>query len=199
MPRAFTETEKQHLQAKLKNEGYALFSRYGLKKTTVEEIARAAGIAKGSFYIFFSNKEELFIEIMEDLEQELRSSLLREIKTEHLEPKEQFKLFFSHLLHFFDNHEIAKAFIDRETIDHLLRTVPEHRIKQHIDGDEEFYRGMIEEWQQAGGFIQEDPAVLAGLFRSLFFIAIHKQEIGEELYPHIAAVLVDIMAKGCFE
>ena len=80
MPRAFTETEKQHLQAKLKNEGYALFSRYGLKKTTVEEIARAAGIAKGSFYIFFSNKEELFIEIMEDLEQELRSSLYERLK-----------------------------------------------------------------------------------------------------------------------
>ncbi|OQX92788.1 MAG: hypothetical protein B6D58_01205 [candidate division Zixibacteria bacterium 4484_95] len=42
-----------------------LFGRFGLKKTTVEEIIRLTKIAKGTFYKYFSNKEALFLEVIE--------------------------------------------------------------------------------------------------------------------------------------
>lgn len=37
-----------------------LFTRYGFRKTSVEDIAGAAGVSKGSLYLEFRNKEELF-------------------------------------------------------------------------------------------------------------------------------------------
>ncbi len=42
-----------------------LFARFGLRKTTVEEIIRSAHIAKGTFYKHFSDKESLFREIVD--------------------------------------------------------------------------------------------------------------------------------------
>src|SRR5262245_22361734 len=37
-----------------------LFGRYGFRRTSMEEIAREAGIAKGTVYLYFPTKEALF-------------------------------------------------------------------------------------------------------------------------------------------
>lgn len=37
-----------------------LFTRYGFRKTSVEDITGAAGVSKGSLYLEFRNKDELF-------------------------------------------------------------------------------------------------------------------------------------------
>lgn len=37
-----------------------LFTRYGFRKTSVEDITNAAGVSKGSLYLEFRTKEELF-------------------------------------------------------------------------------------------------------------------------------------------
>jgi AcrR family transcriptional regulator len=42
-----------------------LFARFGLRKTTVEEIINLAKIAKGTFYKYFPDKEVLFLEVVE--------------------------------------------------------------------------------------------------------------------------------------
>jgi AcrR family transcriptional regulator len=36
-----------------------LFARYGYRKTTVDDLARESGIAKGTVYLYFKNKEEI--------------------------------------------------------------------------------------------------------------------------------------------
>ena len=62
MPRAFTETEKETIRARLIESGRACFGRYGLAKTTVEDLVKPVGIAKASFYLFFDSKESLYVE-----------------------------------------------------------------------------------------------------------------------------------------
>ena len=66
MPRAFKEEEKEKIRGKLLEAGRACFLRYGLKKTTIEDLVKPAGIAKASFYLFFAHKEALYVEIMMD-------------------------------------------------------------------------------------------------------------------------------------
>src|SRR5437773_350021 len=44
------------------------FARYGFKKTSVDEVARAAGVAKGTVYLGCSSKRDLFYQaILRDL------------------------------------------------------------------------------------------------------------------------------------
>jgi len=64
MPRAFTAVEKEKIRAKLLEAGRACFLRYGLKKTTIEDVVQPAGIAKSSFYLFFESKEALYVEVI---------------------------------------------------------------------------------------------------------------------------------------
>ncbi len=40
-----------------------LFFLYGVKKTTVDEIAKRAGVGKGTIYLYFSSKEDILSEL----------------------------------------------------------------------------------------------------------------------------------------
>ena len=51
----------------------SLFARYGIRKTTIDEIARNAQVGKGTIYLYFKNKEDIF------------ASTLRQVTTEMIE------------------------------------------------------------------------------------------------------------------
>lgn len=51
-----------------------LFAERGYADTRVIDIVRAAGVAKGLFYWYFENKEQLFRELAEDIRLRLRRS-----------------------------------------------------------------------------------------------------------------------------
>ena len=57
MATAFDQTNRR--QRLLRSAG-ALFSRWGFDKTSMDEIAREAGISKGTVYLEFPNKDALF-------------------------------------------------------------------------------------------------------------------------------------------
>lgn len=61
---AFTSVEKARIAATLVDTAEQLFAAQGLKKTSLDELVRPAGIAKGSFYAFFDSKESLYLEVM---------------------------------------------------------------------------------------------------------------------------------------
>lgn len=44
-----------------------LFSLYGLRRTTMEQIARDAGVAKATAYAHFGNKDEVFVAVCESV------------------------------------------------------------------------------------------------------------------------------------
>ena len=79
MPR-FTEQEKEIINSKLLIEGEKLFSLHGLKKVTVDDLAAAVNISKGSFYAFYPSKEHLYVEINFRLQKELFTSIETTVK-----------------------------------------------------------------------------------------------------------------------
>ncbi len=64
MPSIFSNEERAVVRENLLLSGFELLKKYGYKKTLVEEIAKSAGIAKGTFYNFFKSKELFFYELM---------------------------------------------------------------------------------------------------------------------------------------
>ncbi len=59
-----------------------IFSKHGLLKTTVDEIAKAARMGKASLYHYFQSKEEIFKEVVEQenrfLKEKIRDAVNRE-------------------------------------------------------------------------------------------------------------------------
>ncbi len=59
-----------------------LFNRFGLNKTTIEDIARKARMGKASIYYYFKNKEAIFQEVIQKEGEELREKILTAIAGE---------------------------------------------------------------------------------------------------------------------
>lgn len=57
------EDNKQKRIEKIFQSAFKIFSKKGFYETRMEDIAKDAGISKGTVYIYFSSKEELFIEL----------------------------------------------------------------------------------------------------------------------------------------
>ncbi len=53
--------ELQNRREMIVQAGRKLFGRYGIEKTTVDEIAREAGISKGAIYLEFPSKDEILL------------------------------------------------------------------------------------------------------------------------------------------
>jgi AcrR family transcriptional regulator len=57
--------------------GSELFSRLGYREVGIEEIARSAGVGTGTFYSYFSGKEEFYEDILDGIEQHGRQEVDR--------------------------------------------------------------------------------------------------------------------------
>lgn len=58
MPIGFTDEEQKEIKEKLFYAGIELIRELGVQRTTVDKLTKKCGIAKGSFYLFYSSKEE---------------------------------------------------------------------------------------------------------------------------------------------
>lgn len=75
-----------------------IFSRFGYKKTTMEEIAMASRKGKSSIYYYFSSKEDIFRAVVEKEAGELKKDLKKAI-AEVDDPIEQLKKFILFRMH----------------------------------------------------------------------------------------------------
>ena len=81
----------------------------------------------------------------------------------------------------------------------LLRKIPREKINSHMEKDTESLLPLIEYWQEKGMVIDKRPEVIAGAMRALFTTALHKKEIGEEIYDDAVGLLIDLFCKGLTE
>lgn len=82
------------------------FALFGYKATTMDQVAKIANVGKGTIYTFFTNKEELFHEIMKRLIIEMKQVAERVV-----DPNRRFfdnlNAALGQLLEFREEHELA--------------------------------------------------------------------------------------------
>jgi AcrR family transcriptional regulator len=68
-----------------------LIGTQGFHETSVGDITRTAGVGQGTFYLYFSSKEEIFRQLVRHLSQQLRRALAKAISgaTNRLEVEER--------------------------------------------------------------------------------------------------------------
>ncbi len=76
-----TAVAKDDLRDAILDAAEALLGRYGYRKTTMEDIAREVGIGKGTTYLHFTNKEDVFLATIDRIVDRL-CVRLREIASE---------------------------------------------------------------------------------------------------------------------
>src|ERR1700735_3615427 len=71
------DRKKAAVRAHILATAIQLFSRHGLDSVTVEQIADAADIGKGTIYNYFSTKEDIVVAFMADFETRVQAKVRR--------------------------------------------------------------------------------------------------------------------------
>ena len=65
----------QRTRGKVLAAAEAVFGEMGYERASIVEITRAAGVAQGTFYVYFPSKKAVFVELVWELNRKLRKSL----------------------------------------------------------------------------------------------------------------------------
>lgn len=127
MPR-FSEKEKEQIRERLFVEGERLFTAHGLKKVTIDELVNAVHIAKASFYVFYENKEYLYLDIVQSVQQQIFTGLEELLKSSiGLPGRERVREVFASMYGLLAEHPVL-ARIDSETAELVSRKVTKERM-----------------------------------------------------------------------
>ncbi len=84
--------ERQARRAQVLRHAKRIFARKGYHRTNVADIIARAGIARGTFYLYFQNKKDLFEELLQQVLTELSTRILRiRVGGEEPNPVEQLR------------------------------------------------------------------------------------------------------------
>jgi AcrR family transcriptional regulator len=193
MPKGFTSQEKELIRKRLLEQGYQLFSAHGLKKTNVEEIAQAAGISKGAFYLFYQSKEALFMDVIEEAEVRFRQEVLAVIELPGASPRARLFAVLKKAFTLFQTIPILQ-FLTGMDYDLLFRRVPTTIIQDHLANDLTFFEDLIARCQKAGIPIRVEPDQITGTLYPLVLSILHKDELYRLNYHGNIDYLLELVA-----
>jgi AcrR family transcriptional regulator len=197
MPKGFTERERELIRERLLEQGYGLFSTYGLKKTTVEELAGAAGISKGAFYLFYDSKEALFMDVIEEkAEKRFRQEILAAIDLPGSSSRARLLAVLKKAFSLFKTIPMLQFFTGSD-YDLLFRRVPPEKLQQHLHNDRAFFDEFIACCQQAGIPIRVRSEGISALLYALVLGIVHEDDWGVGNFGGATDVLWELIAAFC--
>lgn len=178
MATAFTSEEKEVIRKKLHKVAKECLQRYGVKKTTVDQMAAMTDISKGSFYNFYSSKEMLFFAVLEEYQIDVMNRLTEQLGMEtKIDTNRLVQLLYdfyqdfrySFMYTIFKNHEMEL----------LVRKLPKEAITNHHLIDDRMVKKIVSRID-----IRENVSVeiVSALFRTIAMTILHIEEIGEEQF-----------------
>ena len=143
-----------------------VFARDGFFKAKVEEIARLAGVATGTTYLYFKNKDDLLISIFE----EEMTPIIEKMKTDlgkQKSPQDKIEIFIKrHCQVVEKNPDLALLFeVELRQSNKFLHEYKGTKFKEYLD----LLGNAFQEGQEAGLF-RED--VHPSIFKQLVFGAV---------------------------
>jgi AcrR family transcriptional regulator len=190
MPRAFSETERTAIRERLLAAGQDLFVRRGVRATTVEQLARAAGISKGAFYFFYPSKEALFFAIIEEIETAMQARLEEQVAEA---PHDAMRLLLRASLQAREENPLFDVATSEEALA-VMRTMRPEEQEAFLRRDIEMTRSIAARLAAAGVTVQVSPEVLAGLLRAMVFVGMHREDIGAGTAPAVEDFLVEALS-----
>ncbi len=170
-----------------------LFSQKSFHDVTMDEIAEKVGVAKGTIYLYFSSKDNLYLEILEHTFGSIEALLENEVNTASLAPEKLKKVLAIVIKFYRENIDVLKILSRDET----------HLIQEHHDLTEkwrlrriELYEKIINKGIKEGSFKTGNTELAAlilygavGAVMVFYDPGKSPEAIAEELYSEIASGL----------
>lgn len=110
-----------------------IFSRFGFKKTTMNDIARAINRAKSSIYYYFKSKEEIFKSIIEKESIQMRREVSKALRDED-DPEKKLRIYIINRIKILSKLNNYYNALKDEYLEHFdfIKEIREKHIKEEI-------------------------------------------------------------------
>lgn len=186
MPKKFTDTEKEYIKKRLKEEALKCLTTYGVKKTTVDELVKRVNIPKGTFYLFYESKELALFDAINDLHEEIHKKLPEHLKKFSEGVTVEGLTDFLYRLYKEVDQTGLMPLIANGELDYLIRRLPEEKVKEHLIYDDSTV-------EQLFAFLcpgKQNIRVFSGAFRAVFLSMLYRREIGEQIYDEVIKMMI---------
>ena len=197
MARAFSEIEKTQIQQQLLETGRELFGKYGLKKTSIEDLTRPVGIAKSSFYLFFDSKEALYLALLLAEGPKIQERIMNASFLVTINMREAIVRFLHAIIDEIETNQLTRRLITHpEDLELLARRFSPEQMELKIERSIQLILPYIEQGQATGQIIDGKPEIIAGAIRSVTMLVLYKDSIGKDVYPEVLDMVINMVAKG---
>lgn len=192
--RVFTNEQKDELRTAMLEAGFPLIKEYGVTHTTISKLTNAAGIAKGTFYHFWKNKEEYLVTLIRYHRQKMLPLLLDEevLSGKRKLGKEDVRLYFRYLV---DKEKSIYAHMTLEDEALIMQKTSE------FDPNEEKESNIASHLLNMIDGVKKDVdlLLLANMTKILVLTAEAKDELHESAYEKTIDTILDKIMELIFE
>jgi len=183
-------------KADIFNCGKELFSSKGFKDTNVSDITKMAGIGVGTFYNYYSSKEQLFMDIFMKENDKLKESF--KIINMDTHPVEAIKEMLSINFAGINSNPILKEWYNRDLFSKLeTQYYKQGGMKSIAELMNSGTLELIRRWKANGKIRNDlDDDMILAIFTAIPYIDIHKEDIGLQHFPQIMYLFAEFVMKG---
>lgn len=198
MPKTYSEEEKQHIIARLKEEANILMQEKGVKKTTVDELVNRVGIPKGTFYLFYPSKEMLLFDVAQDLHDQVDAYM--EAGMRGLIFENNIALEAMDLSNYIEEitdiifgamqityNSCLKVLLEPEAMGQIISKLPDEAWAKHNEKHHNNQNDILVALTKQRGL---DVQVVAGSFLMILFGGMYKREIGLDNWENSVRIAI---------
>lgn len=189
MPTGFTEDEQEKIKEALFLAGIRLIRKYGVQRTTVDKLTKECGIAKGSFYLFYSSKEEYLVALSNYTGMKCQEMLLRKLAgRKQMTAKEFFEFFREYI---YSDYDLMGSM----TIDDFL-WIKSHMSEQHFFDPAritlimQYFMDLISDKKD-----DVNPGVVTNLVKSIYAMREHRDTFVAEALDDSIELILQMLAE----
>lgn len=178
------------------NSGKELFSEKGFKDTNVADITKNAGMATGTFYNYYTSKDQLFMEIFLNENAKLKRSIVEKTDLSG-EPLGVMRHLMS--LNYIEMNEdpILKEWYNRDAFNKIEGKFREEKGAERVDFMYYIFIDLVRKWQAEGKMRNDiDAEMIMAIFSAIVNIDTHKEEIGVRFFPELMDHVSEFIMKG---
>lgn len=131
------EQKKEEKKRNLLEAARILFSQKGISKTSISEIAQAAKVAKGTFYLYFKDKDELLEHLILQISRNIVTLAYEHTEQHRTENfTENVIIFVDYIITYFSSHQDSLSLIKRNftwsMVQHSLEQEENDKLRQQL-------------------------------------------------------------------
>ncbi len=174
----------------------AMFSEKGFKDTSILAITQAADMAVGTFYLYYSSKEQLFMEVFIT-----ENAALKQHCFDTLDLNQDPRMIIRQMLQLnqegIRTNPILREWYDSESFRKVEKAYREQNGIGALDFLFDSFLTLIQRWQTEGKMRADiDGRMIMMIFAAVINVDTHKEEIGLEFFPALLDHMSELILEG---